>query len=763
MIKAISRIRNKSWFPFLIWLLLVAAFFYPAVLLGKVLAPLDLLDCLIPPFADKDLTLIKNQFVSDAIYQYLPYHWSIAKSLLEDGYMGWNPYCAGGMSIAENTMLCPGDWHHYLCFFMPEWDSWNAGIIIQFFLAGAGMLVLLKNRGINGSPMILGAVSYGFYSQFVLWLYHRWVLGAMCWGPWIVWALLRARKGERLIDLPSILFIALAFRGGHLQSCVFVVLLVMVVWVADWWVNRQGKWDWAYLWKSSFLYALSGFFAALLSFDVFIETVPSYLIGGKGMPTFNFFEILASLPGYASMLVPTIWGTPESMDAMKVFSGDLFDVKYAGGLAFVLACVACFNREAPKTAKFLMVLGVVFCLTPLHAWLYSRYTCIFGLGLAWLAAWQLMRMPQEPKRNLWKKLLIVWVAVVSLWAVASCFIYAWHDQLYSLIKGFLGNGFNQYFEHRDWYDLRALRFLNDSLVWAPRNAAFLGLLGLGLWLCSRIYKGAAYVRLKSCFIVVFVIAELFIFAQSWLVYADKPGPDGRQLYGTPEFMAKLQKEVDSGSLKVYSRTRGYMQANLPSAYGIRQDWSYETVAPESIFIPGSGDVKSAKDAAKAGISHCLVSPEMKDAVDADWKLIDQNSKFSLYSNPFFKGIYIAHLQDGGEAVLTPFHQTGNRRFLKLPAGTVKLEVLESFSNGWKYKLGDSSWKKPGQTDVYGMEVDLDHPVEDGGAEILLQYAPPWRSVYLILMPVVLIGLVLFSLWRYFRKRKASTNFRQDVV
>ncbi len=55
------------------------------------------------------------------------------------------------------------------------------------------MIVFLRSRQVPAPYCLLGAIGYGFYSQFVLWIYHRWVLGTMCWAPWILWALMRNR------------------------------------------------------------------------------------------------------------------------------------------------------------------------------------------------------------------------------------------------------------------------------------------------------------------------------------------------------------------------------------------------------------------------------------------------------------------------------------------------------------------------------------------------------------------------------------------
>ena len=176
---------------------------------------MDIMDCLISPYATQPMENVHNHFTVDAISQYLPYNYSVAQSFRQDGYMGWNPYTHNGTAIAENTMLCPGDWHHVLYFFLPFWTAWDTGIILQFFLAGLGMIVFLRSRQVPAPYCLLGAIGYGFYSQFVLWIYHRWVLGTMCWAPWILWALMRNRE-KRIIDLPSILFIALAVSYTHL-------------------------------------------------------------------------------------------------------------------------------------------------------------------------------------------------------------------------------------------------------------------------------------------------------------------------------------------------------------------------------------------------------------------------------------------------------------------------------------------------------------------------------------------------------------------
>lgn len=115
----------------------------------------------------------------------------------------------------------PGGLASLVIWFSSFLDGMGCGNLAAVFIAGLGMIILLKSRGIPIPYVLLGAVSFSFYSQFIMWIYDRW-LGGIIWAPLIVWSLLEGRRKNKWVHLPSILFIALGFRGGHLQACLFV-------------------------------------------------------------------------------------------------------------------------------------------------------------------------------------------------------------------------------------------------------------------------------------------------------------------------------------------------------------------------------------------------------------------------------------------------------------------------------------------------------------------------------------------------------------
>jgi hypothetical protein len=740
--------------PYLIaaglWLAMVAVFFAPVLFQGKVLAPLDIMDSLLRPWATAEEIEVHNAFTYDAISQYLPYDYSVYQSLRQDGYIGWSPYTHSGTSIVQNTMLCPGDWHHHLYRFLPFWTAWNTSIILQFTLAGLGMLLLLRDRRIPPPYALLGVVAFGFYSQFILWIYHGWVLGAMCWAPWILWALFRAKRSGRIVDPASVIFIALAFRGGHLQACVFVVLLVLMVAITDWWKTEE-RWEPKRIWNSFLPYAVAGILGSILALDVFVETVPALLQGNKQMTDRSWVSVLLGLPTLVTSIFPTIMGTPQGLDTTKMFASDLFSIKFMGAVPLILAAFACFRRQAPAVAKVLLILGLVLPFTPADKWLYSRFTAVFALGGAWLAAWYLMTISKEAPSKVWKRAMIILAVIVGVWLLGSAVVVAkqpWiQSQLHEMIMANLPVGKPT---RTDWMLSRADVFIADSLVWAPRNLATLALIALGLFACSRVHSKSPNAPRFALLVAFCAFGELFLFSSTWVTFSGKPSGNG--LYDEPQWVQVLKRNAGDGTVLCYANSDfDYMQLNTPSAYGIRFAGGYETVTPHRIS-PNPGNRLDPDRCAAAGISLLLAPPDKDPGTIPGWEKVVDSEAFHLYWNPAFKGICFAEHRDGTTSPLPLEFTSANRRKIQLPPGTGSVTVLESFKPGWKYSLNGAPWRKVGESTINGMRIDFETAPQGNESELILQYRPAYQKFYRPVIGTTLAGLLGLSLIRASRER-----------
>jgi hypothetical protein len=736
-----------------VWLAAVVVFFSPVFFQGKVIAPLDIMESLLRPWATAEKIQVHNAFTYDAISQYLPYDYSVYQSLRQDGYIGWNPYTHSGTSIVENTMICPGDWRHHLYRFLPFWTAWNTGIILQFTIAGLGMLILLRDQKIPAAHALLGVIAFGFYSQFILWINHRWVLGAMCWAPWILWSLLRARKSGHIIHLPSIAFIALAFRGGHLQACVFVVLLVAIVAFCEAAPKILQRKFLAGM-RTLVPYLVSGILAAILTLDVIVETVPALLEGNKTMPDRGFLQTLLALPTLVTSILPTTLGTPQALDFNKIFKIDLYSIKFMGALAVILAVLGLVRREAPLPAKCLFIIGLLVPFTPADKWLYSRFTVVFALGAAWLAAWYLGTIAKETPSKIWRRLAIAFSLIVAIWALGSLavtFKHAWfeskiHETIIAKLPATKAS-------REAWMLSRGENFLQEMMIWHPRNLLFLSLIAVALFACARIHNQGNKNTAFSIIVALCTFGELLTFSTTWITYSKKPDTTG--LYQEPTWATRLKNEIGQGTVMSYHDWDfDYMQLNTPSAYGIRFAEGYETVTPSRIN-PYKEPRYDTKRCAASGISHLVIAPEKDPGTMTGWEKISTTKEYALYRNPEFKGIATATLDSG---VITPVpisFDSVNRRTLKVPQGTASVSIAESYNPGWKYSLDGIKWSPVVENDIHGTSIKLTHITSETETMLYMQYRPAYEAYYSPFMRVCVVFLTGFSMRRKMKCTKRS--------
>ena len=692
-----SRRFPLSWmFASVAWIVLLLVFFFPVVFQNCVLAPLDILDHLMRPWSDGAGGFgVHNAFVYDAISQYLPYDWTVYQSLKQDGYIGWNPYVYGGYALLENTMLCPGDWHHQLYRFLDFWTAWDLGIVLQFAIAGFGMLLMLRGEGLPAWASLVGALSFAFYSQHVLWIYHRWVLGASCWFPWIVWAVRRARRKNRIVDFWSVVFTALAFRGGSLQSCLFVATLVFCLFLSDGW-PRPARWKPLPLLRAALPYAVLAVLSSVLILDVLLDTVPPFLEGCRQLPHKSPLKALLALPTLVTALLPTLFGTPQSLDAFKAFGCDLFDLKFAGAIPFVLALFAVFRKRAPLLPRLLFWVGLLIPFTPLIHWFYSRSTVLFALGCAWLAAWTLTHLPEAIPNSAWRRIARLGALFASLWILASGALLLLAPRLTPPLHRFVEKSLSSGKSSRhDWMLARADAFLADLPVWSGRNLFPLILVAVGLFAAWKLSSAARRRSPWSVVLVLCVFGELFVWSRTWITFSAPPPTSSvtigdALLYPTPEFVRALRSEMHDGGMLWVHGTRpdfDYLQLNAQSGIGIPSLQGYETIKPRTLQTPPNAADYDPGAFAERGVSHVLVLPGAVPPPGLSvWTEVFDTPDLHLFRNPAFDSRWHAELVDGSSVPLTDMDDSPNRHRFDLPPGTTSIRLAEPFHPGWNEAL-----------------------------------------------------------------------------
>lgn len=214
------------------FLLLEAVLLAPALLGGKVLLPLHLLETF-PPYQASGPELAPeetpdNRLQYDLVLEVVPHTIAVRRSLARGEWPLWNPDVGAGMTILGDPTAHSRLFHPFALLTLPlpvpEAATATAGLRLLVALVFS-FLLFRRLLGAGDGPAFFGAVTYGFGGYLVLWL--GWPLADSAVGlPLLLYGLLLvAERG-----LPrDVLLLAVAVYtvvvGGHPETILYVGLL----------------------------------------------------------------------------------------------------------------------------------------------------------------------------------------------------------------------------------------------------------------------------------------------------------------------------------------------------------------------------------------------------------------------------------------------------------------------------------------------------------------------------------------------------------
>ncbi|HEX9373331.1 MAG TPA: hypothetical protein VF897_20125, partial [Roseiflexaceae bacterium] len=101
-------------------------------------------------------------YVHDVQYYFYPYHALLAELMRNGELPLWNRYAFSGIPLlgdGQTALFYPPSW---LFFALPGGAALNYDVLLQFSIAGAGMYLFARSRGLWRLPALVGAVAYMF-------------------------------------------------------------------------------------------------------------------------------------------------------------------------------------------------------------------------------------------------------------------------------------------------------------------------------------------------------------------------------------------------------------------------------------------------------------------------------------------------------------------------------------------------------------------------------------------------------------------------
>ena len=749
---------------------LVAVAFSPWWLGGRLLAPLDVLHETFAPWYEGDRNVeVHNAFTSDAVTQYLGYRAFAAQSFAQDGRIGWNDLTNAGRPEYANTMATYGDWTVQLHRFLDFWTAWHLGLLLQVLIAASGMYVLLRSQRLLPQVALIGAIAFAGSTPFMHTLYHRWQLGAFAWMPWTVWALLSLRHGARWGGPATAGFLALALLGGSLQTTVFVFLTFFGTWIGV--LLDSGSRSERLRWTAQV--TLWGLCAVGLAAFWLLPTILTYIDGlalhgersALGYPhgwTQPFLNALF-IPLQA---VPTLLGSPRSLDLARVFHANLTNVAFFGLVPMLVAVRSIFWSRTPPAARVLILVGLLVPLTPLIGPLYHRVQIVFVFGGVWAFAYYWQHAPSSVER-VWRILFGAFVALAAVWVLASVVVQFAQERvqtmLLGVVDGMIARGdAGQLAGFTEWMRARAVRVAAELMVWHPRQLTALAAAAIAV----AAFRLRAHGKLRRASYVLFaaVLLELGGMAVSFVTFVR---PQQYPAYPARADIEMLREEVSAGRLHIASRYSGpalLFPPNTLALYGIATIEQFETVDVPGMW-QAAGYRTDAATLGRLGVTHAVSATDT--VLGAGWRGAAQASTFMIWRNDSALPRYVAvpagvslashldALQSGSvrDSPVVIDTATFSRRVFRVSAGTAQIRVAENWAEGWWYSvdggLPQHSVRAPDGSMLLTLEA------QPRARRIEMWYQPQRRRVghtISLLSAVVLLPLA-FTTTRWQRRRR----------
>lgn len=742
--------------------------FFPALFQGKILAPLDITKTLLQPWAD-DAGGAKphNHNPTDAVTQYLPYRIHAGKSLLEDGYIGWNPYEMGGYNMAANTMALPGTWTLQLHRFLPFKEAWNLGLLAEFLVAGSGMLVFLRSRNLPWLPCLIGALAYMANSQFIIWIYHRWALSSFCWMPWVLWSAAGAFNLKSLTLRQFLLpgFIALALLGASLQHMVFVGLACGCLLLGS--ITKPKsilkEWPLAAGWTCAFLLALG-----LSAFSI-VPQIQGYLTniqightrGGMGYPEGSLqpaFNLLA-IP---AQIWPWLMGDPQSIDGWRLLKSYFMNLAYLGTIPMVLGICGLFFKGMPRQSKWLIAAGLFIPLTPLVGPLYHRAQLLFLLGAAWMTAEMLTRLPAHPPARLLKWWIGVGASIGAALLIGSCLPQGIRTNIENQVvaKSLQASKDSRFGGDSAWIEARARLWVSRFALHHPRTAWTYGLLVLGT---AGLSFAASPHRTRQKWgniaIMGSVSLELLTFFQTWTTFS-KP-EDLTPRHPAIERVRELAgaHRVSQSSESAAPNT-AFAAPNLLAAFLIPSADAYESIQ----YRTTSWTLRHEDPAMRLTLAGVGISAQPAGILPAagtvSWPVVEDSNRVTIRRNPDALPPLLAGSGPMPKAQdevlpllqratpLTASESTMNHWSFRWPGDSDWIRISQNWHPGWRYRVQNGPWIAV----LEGPDSScwLPRPPRHHQAPIEVRFVPRPQGLVLASLGTVLVWLGFILVLRTFR-------------
>ena len=206
-------------------LVLLAAFFWRAVFLGKKLVPADLAyaDPMFSSAAPAGFTTPHNALLYDLSHGHYPWHVYISQAIRQGFLPFWNPYVYCGTPLLAQDLPAVFYPLNILSYALPPADAALFTALAGLFIAGLATYGFVRIMGGNLFGAVVGAITFAFGGFLTVWSGYALENVAV----WLPAFFLTAEWLYRKPNVPRMVLLALVvacqLTGGHSQTALYAL------------------------------------------------------------------------------------------------------------------------------------------------------------------------------------------------------------------------------------------------------------------------------------------------------------------------------------------------------------------------------------------------------------------------------------------------------------------------------------------------------------------------------------------------------------
>lgn len=427
-----KRFIKRFWsvlFILLIWLIFAS----PYVFENKTPFPSNYQGNFVPPWSyyEKFWGPVKNNAMPDIVGQIYPWRYFSVNMWNLGQVPSWNPYSFSGNPHLANYQSAAFSPFNILFFLLVNKlnilsfiDVWSISVLIQPFLAGFFMYLLMKEFKVSSIGSLISSFTFMFCGFIVVWMAYGTLSMSIAFLPLSILALERSfKKINTLWLLILILSFPLSFFSGHFQTSLYFLIFTLMFFIFKMIQTKDTK--------KTIIILFSMITGMIICLPQVIPSIEFYLYSVRSS---IFISKGIGIPVYylVTMFAPDFFGNPVTRND---WVGNYAEwSSFIGIVPLVLSFFSVIGKKK-IVSLFFLISGILFLLLAINSPLIelisflkipvlstsnpTRIIVLFSFSFAILAGFGLDNLKDLLFRREYKKIIppfiIIGLLFIAIW------------------------------------------------------------------------------------------------------------------------------------------------------------------------------------------------------------------------------------------------------------------------------------------------------------------------------------------------------------